>query len=191
MISHDAVWVTLHSHLTRKRYWLICSRRVTSNNASLCMMATCHQKSKLKSYIPDSKFMGPTWGPSGADRTQVGPMLAPWTLLSGMNWYFYSERCKRTIAWFFSALHIQVHIHTYTYSCQECLLFFSFIFSVNILNHSSMLKSVYTSTHATFARRMVLRRHQLFCQRHFQWSICIPQCRYRIQISAIVLIWCH
>ena len=26
-------------------------------------------------------FMGPTWGPSGADRTQVGPMLAPWTLL--------------------------------------------------------------------------------------------------------------
>ena len=29
------------------------------------------------------KFMGPTWGPSGADRTQVGPMLAPWTLLSG------------------------------------------------------------------------------------------------------------
>ena len=30
-----------------------------------------------------TRFMGPTWGPSGADRTQVGPMLAPWTLLSG------------------------------------------------------------------------------------------------------------
>ena len=28
--------------------------------------------------------MGPTWGPSGADRTQVGPMLVPWTLLSGL-----------------------------------------------------------------------------------------------------------
>ena len=28
--------------------------------------------------------MGPSWGPSGADRTQVGPMLAPWTLLSGI-----------------------------------------------------------------------------------------------------------
>ena len=27
--------------------------------------------------------MGPTWGPTGTDRTQVGPMLAPWTLLSG------------------------------------------------------------------------------------------------------------
>ena len=30
-----------------------------------------------------ARFMGPTWGPPGDDRTQVGPMLAPWTLLSG------------------------------------------------------------------------------------------------------------
>ena len=30
-----------------------------------------------------ARFTGPTWGPPGADRTQVGPMLAPWTLLSG------------------------------------------------------------------------------------------------------------
>ena len=36
--------------------------------------------------FPDSKFhganMGPTW--SGVDRTQVSPILAPWTLLSGL-----------------------------------------------------------------------------------------------------------
>ena len=31
-----------------------------------------------------AKFMGPLWGPSGANRTQVGPMLAQRTLLSGM-----------------------------------------------------------------------------------------------------------
>ena len=30
-----------------------------------------------------ARFMGPSWGPSGADRTQVGSMLAPWTLLPG------------------------------------------------------------------------------------------------------------
>ena len=30
-----------------------------------------------------ARFMGPAWGPYGADRTLVGPMLAPWTLLSG------------------------------------------------------------------------------------------------------------
>ena len=40
-----------------------------------------------------ARFMGPTWGPSGSCRPQMGPMLAPWTLLSGMvgwsisNWW--------------------------------------------------------------------------------------------------------
>ena len=29
-----------------------------------------------------ARIMGPTWGPAGADRPQMGPMLAPWTLLS-------------------------------------------------------------------------------------------------------------
>ena len=31
--------------------------------------------------------MGSTWGPSGADRTHVGPMLVPWTLPSG-DWIY-------------------------------------------------------------------------------------------------------
>ena len=30
-----------------------------------------------------ARFMGPTWEPPGTDSTQVGPMLVPWTLLSG------------------------------------------------------------------------------------------------------------
>ena len=29
-----------------------------------------------------TRFMGPTWGPPGSCRPQVGSMLAPWTLLS-------------------------------------------------------------------------------------------------------------
>ena len=31
-----------------------------------------------------AKFMGPTWGQPGSCRSQMGPMLAQWTLLSGM-----------------------------------------------------------------------------------------------------------
>ena len=30
---------------------------------------------------PDNKVHGPTWGPPGSCRPQMGPMLAPWTLL--------------------------------------------------------------------------------------------------------------
>ena len=47
--------------------------------------------------------MGPTWGPHGSCRPHVGPMLAPWTLLSrkpckfslGYNWCLF----KSAIPW--------------------------------------------------------------------------------------------
>ena len=47
-----------------------------------------------------ARFMGPTWGPPGADRTQVAPLLAPWTLLSGSSSHvppcisIYTERFR-------------------------------------------------------------------------------------------------
>ena len=38
-----------------------------------------------------AKFMGPTWGPPGSCRPQMGPMLAPWTLLPGMSkWHIFA-----------------------------------------------------------------------------------------------------
>ena len=43
----------------------------------------CHVSQGPESYIPDCKVHGATWGPSGSTKTQVGPMLAPWTLLPG------------------------------------------------------------------------------------------------------------
>ena len=36
---------------------------------------------------PHSKVHGANTGPSGADRTQAGPTLVPWTLLSGHIWH--------------------------------------------------------------------------------------------------------
>ena len=38
----------------------------------------------LPSTSQKARFMGPTWAPPGSCRPQVGPMLAPWTLLSGL-----------------------------------------------------------------------------------------------------------
>ena len=45
-------------------------------------------------HFPDliARFTGPTWGPSGADRTQTGPKLAPWTLLCGLIFYIHGIR---------------------------------------------------------------------------------------------------
>ena len=44
--------------------------------------------------------MGPTWGPSGVDRTQVGPMLTPWTLLSGTCSVHEQNPTRQTRQWF-------------------------------------------------------------------------------------------
>ena len=38
-----------------------------------------------------ARFMVPTWGPPGADKTQVGPMLAAWSLLSGLALRSYDK----------------------------------------------------------------------------------------------------
>ena len=52
-----------------------------------------------------ARFMGPTWGPPGTNRTQVGPMLAPWSLLSRHSsmhsrWWELCERyIPRQTAW--------------------------------------------------------------------------------------------
>ena len=54
---------------------------LTGSKQSL-MMARCPSNLNIITLI--ARFMGSTWGPSGADRTQVGPMLAPWTYLSGL-----------------------------------------------------------------------------------------------------------
>ena len=42
-----------------------------------------------------TRFMGPTWGPSGTDRAQVGPILAPWNLLSGVIRRSTYKRCVK------------------------------------------------------------------------------------------------
>ena len=48
--------------------------------------------------IPDSKVHGANMGPTAADRTQVGPMLAPWASLSDMYLLIYFKcDCPNTI----------------------------------------------------------------------------------------------
>ena len=41
-----------------------------------------------------ARLMGPTWGPAGADRTQVEPMFPPWILLSGIAWILMWARAE-------------------------------------------------------------------------------------------------
>ena len=64
--------VTLSQQLFKARSW---------NN--MCYVLLCSQI---------AKFMEPTWGPPGSCWPQMGPMLAPWILLSGLTNMWYVKR---------------------------------------------------------------------------------------------------
>ena len=49
-----------------------------------------------------ARIMGPIWSPYGADRTQVGPMLAPWICYLGSVWIsplFPISECRQRWIW--------------------------------------------------------------------------------------------
>ena len=68
-------------------------------------------------------FMGPTWGPPGAARTQVGPMLATWTLLSGISsfncFFFWYELLLEVLSYT-----VCCHTHThYVLELDDCAVY--------------------------------------------------------------------
>ena len=83
-----------------------------------------------------ARFMGPTWGPPGSCRPQMGPMLAPRTLLSGI---LPNATSKNSLSCHGDAVHIllslnynhckatpKVHsIATQEYHCSVYLYIFS------------------------------------------------------------------
>ena len=73
-----------------------------------------------------ARFMGPTWGTPGSCRPQMGPILAPWTLLSGyahLKWVIIAPvaccllgaspwlQCLLIVSWTFGNSKIWNKIH--------------------------------------------------------------------------------
>ena len=58
------------------------------------MVAILSRWEELFNTTQIARFMGPTWGPAGSCRPQMGPTLAPWILLSGnKSLAIYEESC--------------------------------------------------------------------------------------------------
>ena len=66
-------WVTL----VHRRSGCVGVNLRYDSHASLTSLMRHQMTTKI------ARFVGQTWGPSGSCRPQMGPMLAPWTLLSG------------------------------------------------------------------------------------------------------------
>ena len=89
-----------------------------------CQAISCYNDGPIQGlYTLIARFMGPTWGPSGADSTQVGPMLAPWSLLSG---YIHKANSVMMKALFYRKVIIfQVQVKAY----------FLFLLLCNVISH--------------------------------------------------------
>ena len=91
--------------------------------------------------------MGPTWSPSGADTTQAGPMLAPWTLLSG-----YKHLSIRLSFIFFSNYNPDIlinqkfgpwnNIQPQTISRLYCLYYYGEVLCWEMFYHTVLAKSL-------------------------------------------------
>ena len=90
---YGIVTVRHDCNINRKKslvYCLCCLKAESKIHDKV--MATCFSMTAAQAYLAGfempyltqiAKFMGPTWGPPGSCRPQMGPILAPWTLLSG------------------------------------------------------------------------------------------------------------
>ena len=77
-----------HIQITMPTTWAyISSINLKHNTCHTRLFRWYHVNMTMKSVVTCqtliTRFMGPTWDPPGANRTQVCPMLAPRTLLSG------------------------------------------------------------------------------------------------------------
>ena len=93
-----------------------------------------------------ARFMGPIWGPPWADRTQVAPMLAPCTLLSGDH-SFLSKTAPRKIgqnkeSQVWHSLHSFILITWYVIIFQHSAVMLWMIFSNSIKSNCHVVVSV-------------------------------------------------
>ena len=99
-----------------------------------------------------AKFMGTIWGPPGSCRSQMGPMLAPWTLLSGLfqGWWLLklclfisslAEIFTEQKYWVYTFSHIHIFLVSPQLSCFDiCQILTGFHTGNQCFHHSEKLE---------------------------------------------------
>ena len=120
----------LHSTL-RRRHTNDMAPQIIDNYYILNSLFGLTTEAILKissTYSRIARFLGPTWGPPGSCRPQMGPMLAPWTLLSGFvvfaiqHWPMVSPH-NESLRWKTSQCHDVLMIHSdIVLRCLYCVI---------------------------------------------------------------------
>ena len=105
-----------------------------------------------------AEFMGPTRGLPGSCRPQMGPMLAPWTLLSGLMLAWTTTGCQ----WYMYAVMCDVII--WRNSLVECLIQYTLAVDFNdaVFSNLQMTMSIFCS--------ISCRADGLFSHKNIIWN---------------------
>ena len=76
---------------------------------------------KFKLTTEIAKFMGPKWGPPGSCWPQMGPIMAPWTLLLGKGHSLSQSMCGVAIPIVNNLKHMNVQTKIYYIRCHFIL----------------------------------------------------------------------
>ena len=131
-----------------------------------CSLPSRHLKhSWLSDNYLIARFMGPTWDPSGADWTQVGPMLAPWTLLSGLS---SDEWTTKKQFESFTKMHMKIAATKWQPFCSDFnVLIWYHLRNKNDINHTD-------SIHPAFPAFCVVliadKKRKCYCYTHIMYN---------------------
>ena len=107
--------------LINDQNWIKDQKKLHGDNCCCCRSIIArYLKGCRVSQI--ARFIGPAWGPSGMDRTQVGPMLAPWTVLSGMLYLLVSSRSNQCSGSIVVILHTLYHTWVWNRGICRCVI---------------------------------------------------------------------
>ena len=138
-------------------------------------------------------FMGPTWGPPGSCQPQMGPMLSPWTLLSGDLSICVSNLTERywrvsygclTRSWIWPMFYLRIYC---------IVLYCTMIYQevVVLITHSKIQLLVSWWKHGCLNIRSVLISSVVvlgsFCI--YDWTNYQPLKRHYIYVTGIHHIW--
>ena len=113
--------------------------------------------------------MGPTWDPPGSCRPQMGPMLAPWTLLSGTSFRLVCAQNNVTIQiWM-----VNKNIHPMHQSLSSVIILVSQIHTSFIATIRKLSRQLIgqPTVPLVFKKEMIPLNSPKFIRRPWNWSV--------------------
>ena len=90
LLHHRKIYIEMKNIIIHFKHDMMIFSYNSIGNHNGWIAIACMGLNIWSSLHPDSKVHGPTWGPPGSSPPQMGPMLVPWTLLSG--WFLGAKQ---------------------------------------------------------------------------------------------------